>query len=182
MKKIIVGMSILSCLLMNGCLSVGTDSNPPQIKTSGIIDSYIAISGFKKYENLISVDVFSGDNQRWGSILSVEVWPLLGVGCSFVGAKVKVFPFEIGIGTLGYHPRPDGFSTYTSPDIEKEMNKMGYKLVDENNDAKELSDKNRSDDKTNESKVKKSDNSAKDKFLKEKVSNLGYILIGENGN
>jgi len=97
------------CVGMTGCasFSVGSDKNPPQVKSEGLLSSYMAINGFRPYDGKILEAGLLSKNDRWGNVASLDIWPIGGIGVSLIGAKVKLLPFEIGLGVLGYEPKPE---------------------------------------------------------------------------
>lgn len=102
-------VAIIGCQLM-GCttkLSVSGDKKPLQIKSAGIVNSYAACNGFRPYDGTIIEAGIFNSSDRWGNLASLDVWPLGGIGLSAVGARVKILPFEVGVGILGCDPRPE---------------------------------------------------------------------------
>ena len=97
------------CLGLTGCasLTVGTRDSPPQVRSQGLLNSYLAFNGFRPYDRTFIDAGILSDNDRWGSIASLDIWPIGGMGVSFVGARMKLLPFEIGVGVLGYEPEPE---------------------------------------------------------------------------
>ncbi|MCX7045875.1 MAG: hypothetical protein NTX50_10385 [Candidatus Sumerlaeota bacterium] len=88
-------------------VKVGTDEETSGIMSAGLVESYLNFNGLHKYDGkFIEAGVFSGKD-RWGEIVSLEVWPIASVGCSFIGFKAQLLPFETGVGVLGYDPRRD---------------------------------------------------------------------------
>jgi hypothetical protein len=95
---------------LTGCgVTVGTEKSPVGIKSDGVINGYATCNGFRSYDrDLIEIGVLGDD--RWGNFASVDVWPIGGVGLSFFGARVKLLPFELGIGVFGYDPKPESYA------------------------------------------------------------------------
>ena len=108
-KSMIQILVTVICLGLTGCasLTVGTADNPPQVRSQGLLNSYLACNGFRPYDRTFIDAGILSDNDRWGSIVSVDVWPIGALGVSFAGARMKVLPFEIGVGVLGYEPEPE---------------------------------------------------------------------------
>jgi hypothetical protein len=111
MSSLVIGVV---CASLTGCasLTVGTDRNPPQLKSKGILNGYMACNGFRPYDGKILEAGILSDNDRWGDMVSLDIWPIGGFGVSFIGAKMKLLPFDIGLGVLGYNPKPE---FYTKP-------------------------------------------------------------------
>ena len=100
---------VAGCMMLGGCMSVkvGTDEETSGIMSAGLVESYLNFNGLHKYNgSFIEAGIFSGKD-RWGEIVSLEVWPIASVGCSFIGFKAQLLPFETGVGVLGYDPRRD---------------------------------------------------------------------------
>ncbi|MBN1518415.1 hypothetical protein JXA32_17770 [Candidatus Sumerlaeota bacterium] len=85
--------------------------------------SYMAGNGIRPYDGMILEAGVISDDDRWGDIVSLDIWPIGGVGVSFIGAKVKLLPFEIGFGVLGYDPEPETYSKKETPsDTDESVN------------------------------------------------------------
>ncbi len=97
----------LAALALPGCLSlsVRTEAHDPALAVSGIVDGYVTPAALHPYDgHLIDAGLFEGDNLRRGEVAALDIWPLGGVGVGLVGARVRVLPLEIGLGTLFYEP------------------------------------------------------------------------------
>lgn len=106
------------CICMTGCatFNMGVDKNPPQIKADGILNGYMAYNGFRPYDgNIFDAHILS-DNGQPGEMVSINLWPVGGVGVGLVGARVKVLPFEIGLGVLGEYPEPENYEKVGEPE------------------------------------------------------------------
>jgi len=119
---------------LTGCTSftVNADKNPPQVKSKGLVNAYFACNGIRPFDRrIIEAGVFS-DSDRWGNVASLDVWPIAGIGISLIGARVKLLPFELGLGILGYDPEPE---SYVEPDDEDESGDAEETPAVEHNDA-----------------------------------------------
>lgn len=128
MKPGNIVIPIVACVLLSGCASftVGTDKNPPRIKSEGVANGYLCYNGFRKYDGKIIEASVLSDNDRWGDIFSLEIWPVGGMGISLVGTRVKILPFELGLGVLGYEPKPENYGKEKpEPTSETEQQKCG---------------------------------------------------------
>jgi hypothetical protein len=95
--------------MVNGC-AVRTSSTPPHIKTTGVVNSYAAVNGFRPYESQLgAVEILDGDG-RWGEVVSVDLFGLGGLGVGFVGVRLKLLPFETGIDVIGEVKGPENCS------------------------------------------------------------------------
>ena len=110
------------CASVTGCASVtvGTDKNPPQLKSQGALNGYMACNGFRPYDGKILEAGILSDTDRWGNLVSVDLWPIGGVGVSFIGAIIKLLPFEFGLGVLGYDPKPVSYPKEKRPEEKSE--------------------------------------------------------------
>jgi hypothetical protein len=123
MKKGTRAASCLAAMAMvgglAGCstsLSVSEDKKPPQIKSAGLIDSYVACNGFRPYDGTFFEAEILDEDSRWGGLASLDVWPIGGVGISVIGARIKILPFEAGLGILGYNPEPESYWKNKKPE------------------------------------------------------------------
>lgn len=105
----------LPLLLLNGCfsLTIGTQDGPDRVQMNGLADGFVVVDSIRPYDGrIVELGLFGGKD-TWGNLASVEVWPIGGVGLSFVGAKARLAFLEAGVGALGYHPRPSWNSKST---------------------------------------------------------------------
>ena len=107
-RKWVCAGLMLGCLGLSGCLTlkVGAKSEPPQIKARGLVNAHFTATGFEPYGGHVLKAGLFGDSNRAGEIVSLDVWPIAGVGVGLVGARVRLLPLEMGVGVLGYDPKP----------------------------------------------------------------------------
>lgn len=108
MRLSLIVLSLFALSLLNSCISlrIGTEEKPSRIEAKGLGSAYAAIPGIEKFDgNIARIGLFE-DTARDGEWASVDIWPIGGVGVGFVGARVKLFIFEIGAGIFGYQPQP----------------------------------------------------------------------------
>lgn len=97
------------CLLptmLASCLSVqlGTEDRPSRLQMDGLASGYATIEAFPKYDgNILKAGLFQ-ESARDGEWASIDIWPLGGIGVGFIGARVRVLFFEVGLGVLAYTP------------------------------------------------------------------------------
>ena len=106
------------CISVTGCASL-TVGTPPRQESKGVFKGYMVYNGFRPYDGKILEAGVLSKNDRWGDIVSLDLWPIGGVGVSwvsFVGAKIKLLPFEIGFGVLGHYPEPESYSKEDEPE------------------------------------------------------------------
>jgi hypothetical protein len=82
---------------------------PLQTKSNRLVNAYFSCNGVRPYNGTIVEVGALGTPNRWGDIVSVDIWPLGGFGVSPIGGRIKVLPLEAGFGTLGYEPKPEGY-------------------------------------------------------------------------
>ncbi|MBN2684227.1 MAG: hypothetical protein JXR40_03010 [Pontiellaceae bacterium] len=112
---------IMCCMAM-GCstsFSISGDKSPVRVKSSGLVHSYAACNGIRPYDGTVLDAGIFGDN-RWGEIASLDVWPIGGVWVSFIGARIKLLPFELGAGVFGYDPEPEEYLNNKVQEQDKE--------------------------------------------------------------
>ena len=66
---------------------------------------YLRIQTVKPMNShIVSTWASTGKNKK-SEYLSVDVWPLAGVGVGLIGARANVFPLQVGVGGWSYPPR-----------------------------------------------------------------------------
>ena len=99
---LLLGVLVLTPSCITFRLSAEDD---PSLKASGIGTAYAGYSGFDEWDGtIIKLGLFGGEG-RPGEFFSLDIWPFGGIGLGVAGARVRVLPFEIGVGTLLYHPK-----------------------------------------------------------------------------
>ncbi|MBN2703829.1 MAG: hypothetical protein JXR23_06420 [Pontiellaceae bacterium] len=128
-KCVMSGFSMgMLCCMATGCstsFSISGDKSPVRVKSSGLVHSYAACNGIRPYDGtLLDAGIF--DDNRWGEIVSLDIWPIGGMGMSFIGARIKLLPFELGAGILGYDPEPEEYLNKKVPaqDDENESDEV----------------------------------------------------------
>lgn len=109
MKVIARVASAALVALLGGCISlkVGTETPPACLEIEGLVDGYVSMSALHGYNGTILDFGLFTKSLRKGEILSLDVWPLAGIGVGVVGARVRVLPLEAGLGVLWYDPKPE---------------------------------------------------------------------------
>ena len=99
------------CISMTGCMSVSVGmGREAKVRSGGLVDGYVACNGIRPYDGeILEADLLGEGNERWGELASLDIWPIGGVGVSFIGARLKVLPFEAGFGIFGYSPSPERY-------------------------------------------------------------------------
>ncbi len=84
--------------------TIGTGPGPAHVRVDGIVDGYVDLDALERYDGqLIHAGIF-GSAQRDGELLSLDIWPLFGIGVGVAGARVRLLPIEVALGTLFYSP------------------------------------------------------------------------------
>ena len=105
-KLLLVGILSLTA----GCFSPGMKStdDPVGLKYEGLGSAYVAFGPeiIGESDTRFIRGGLLGRATRPGEWVSLDVWPLFGVGVGLAGARIQLLPFEVGAGTLWYEPRP----------------------------------------------------------------------------
>ena len=90
-----------------GCVSLkmGAGSGSSLVRIDGPVSAHVAAELPPAPDAVVDVGVLR-NTKRDGEVVSVDVWPLFGVGIGVVGARVSVLGLEIGVGSLLYDPDP----------------------------------------------------------------------------
>lgn len=99
-------LALVSLLLFPACTILDVHAGQgsgPYFEASGVLRGY-ARAGQPQRSSLVKLELLSGRSP--GSILNLEVWPLLRVEVGVLGAALGVLGLDLGIGALFYHPVP----------------------------------------------------------------------------
>jgi len=98
----------LIALCASGCIrltaGVYPESYKPQFR--GWMNGYATHTEMRGYDGTILTFATFSDAERPGELLSLDLWPLAGIGIGPIGARVRVLPFGIGFGAIAYDPHP----------------------------------------------------------------------------
>jgi hypothetical protein len=99
--------AVLLALPLAGCLSIKAGNGPGAalVRMDGPIQAHVAAGPPARGSSYVNVGVLRG-TQRDGELVSVDVWPLFGVGVGIVGARASILGLEVGVGSLFYDPQP----------------------------------------------------------------------------
>ena len=89
-----------------GCLSVQAGSEQRGADVDGIVSGYVSADALRPYDGTILDFGLLKNTEQKGEILSFDLWPIGGFGIGLAGARVRLLPFEVGLGALFYHPDP----------------------------------------------------------------------------
>ena len=97
-------VAVLMVVLLPACRVFDLRADPARtgVDSDALIEGYATI-GFADDPSFFRGDVFDGNSA--GSIFYLEVWYLLRFELGLVGVSFGALPFDVGIGTLFYHPR-----------------------------------------------------------------------------
>ncbi len=94
------------CLLAGACaVSQDVDARGTTVYADGVVDGFIGFDGLTPWSGKIFHFGALGSADD-GEIVSMDVWPLVGVGVGVAGARARVLPLEVGPGVLFYDPTP----------------------------------------------------------------------------
>ena len=101
-----LAVAILASL--SGCTSceVKAAGEPACLETEGFASGYLALNGIRPYDKRL---FYIGILKEWRDefeVVTLDVWPLVGVGVGLAGVRVQVLPLEVAVGVLAYHPKP----------------------------------------------------------------------------
>jgi hypothetical protein len=106
--KWIACLGVLCTLgVTTGCISikVGTEAEHSKIQILGLVGGYATVNALHHYEgNILEFGLFTS-SKRPGELVSLDVWPVGGVGFGFIGGRVRFLPLEVALGTLFYCPK-----------------------------------------------------------------------------
>ena len=101
---------LAGCLMLNGCVSVNVgkdEETTKESKPAGLFEAFCDLDGIHSYNGTFIEAGILSTRDRWGNIVSLEVWPIAGLGVSFIGLKAQLLPLQAGVGFFGYDPRCD---------------------------------------------------------------------------
>jgi len=90
-----------------GCVSIKAGNGPGTslVRMDGPVNAHVSAGPPSRTGSLVNVGVLR-NTARKGEVVSVDVWPLFGVGVGVVGARASVLGLEVGVGSLLYDPQP----------------------------------------------------------------------------
>lgn len=98
--------AFLLCFLLSSCVAIEIGSDRDTLEARGVFRLYASVDGFHQWSGrLLDFGLFTSRGNR-DEIVSLEVGPIASVGVGLVGARARVLPFEIGVGSLFYDPSP----------------------------------------------------------------------------
>ena len=94
--------------LLPSCISLRfSDEGDPPVRVRGIANAYADVVGFEDYQGpLLGLDLIH--NLAEGELVALDVGPIFGLGIGVAGARLRVWPIDIGLGALFYEPSPPG--------------------------------------------------------------------------
>ncbi len=101
-------LAVVTLASLSGCTSfeVKAAGEPARLETGGLASGYLALNGIRPYDQrLFYVGIF----KKWRDefeVVTLDVWPLVGVGVGLAGVRVQLLPLEVAVGVLAYHPKP----------------------------------------------------------------------------
>ena len=76
------------------------------IKTNGVIKSR-SYKEMPKWDGTFLKIATFDDSERPGELLTLDIPFLAGVGIGPIGARIRILPFALGVGTIAYDPKPN---------------------------------------------------------------------------
>lgn len=104
-------IAAVAMLMLSGCVSVkvGAKTEPSRLEFDGLGTAYAAVNGVRPYDGTFLRANLLSSHRNDGEVASFEVWPICGAGVGLAGARINVFPIEVGAGILFYEPKPKNY-------------------------------------------------------------------------
>jgi len=90
--------------LTSSCVSITVGTDDAGLEMDGIVNGYVSAAALRAYDGDIIRFGFLDDTKE-DELLSFDLWPLVGFGVGVAGARIRILPFELAIGTLFYSPK-----------------------------------------------------------------------------
>ena len=95
-------------VLSGGCIRLKAGFYPESYKADfqGWFKGYASYKEMPKWDGaLLKIATFD-DSERPGELLTLDIPFLAGVGIGPIGARIRILPFALGVGTIAYDPKP----------------------------------------------------------------------------
>jgi len=95
-------------VLTSGCIRLKTGFYPESYKADfqGWFKGYASYKEMPTWDGTFLKIATFDDNERPGEMLTLDIPFLAGVGIGLLGARVRILPFALGVGTIAYDPKP----------------------------------------------------------------------------
>jgi hypothetical protein len=95
-------------LLSNGCIRLKAGFYPESYKADfqGWFKGYASYKEMPAWDGTFLKIATFDDNERPGELLTLDIPFLAGVGIGPLGARIRILPFALGVGTIAYDPKP----------------------------------------------------------------------------
>ena len=124
MKQSIFLLAVL-LILTSGCIRIKTGFYPESYKADfqGWFKGYASYKEMPKWDGtILKIATFDDDN-RPGELLTLDIPFLAGIGIGPIGARVRILPFALGVGTIAYDPKPHDKADKKEKPAKKEHEK-----------------------------------------------------------
>lgn len=106
MNRLLSPLPLALLLSLTSCFSLriggGDHDDDGFFEIDGVADAYADTYSWSDYDGPpVDIGVLSFNN---GEVASVDLGPIFGVGVGLAGFRLRVFPFDVGLGTLFYDP------------------------------------------------------------------------------
>jgi hypothetical protein len=124
MKQPIFLLALL-LVLTSGCIRFKTGFYPESYKADfqGWFKCYGSYKEMPKWDGTILKIATFDEDTRPGELLTIDIPFLAGVGIGPIGARVRILPFALGVGTIAYDPKPHDKAVKKDMPAKKEPEK-----------------------------------------------------------
>jgi hypothetical protein len=123
MKRIVLLLAGV-LVLTSGCIRLKAGFYPESYKADfqGWFKGYASYKEMPKWDGTFLKIATFDDNERPGELLTLDIPFLAGIGIGPLGARIRILPFAIGVGTIAYDPKPH-YDRAEKKELKKEQKK-----------------------------------------------------------
>jgi hypothetical protein len=123
MKSTVIVLAAV-LVLTGGCIRLKAGFYPEAYKADfqGWFKGYASYKEMPKWDGTFLKIATFDDSERPGEMLTLDIPFLAGVGIGPIGARVRILPFALGVGTIAYDPKPH-YEKAEKKELKKEQKK-----------------------------------------------------------
>ena len=108
MKHIVLLLAAV-IFLTSGCIHLKAGFYPESYKGGfqGWVKGYASYREMPKWDGTFLKIAIFDDSNRPGELLTLDIPFLAGMGIGPLGARIRILPFALGVGTIAYDPKPN---------------------------------------------------------------------------